>query len=964
MNPRPDPSPPAAGQPASSAGDAARAAAAQGDETVDYREIYEQFPAQVILEDFSTVARVFAEMRAAGVTDFMSHLALHPELPEMLAPLVRVLDANPEAVAAAGLADTAAMRANFTRLRHPPLPEVFRLQLAAFWDGRSLCEDEFHYRDAQGDDRACFMRCAVPLRAGQLDGHRVTLMLLDVTTAKRTITARLEAQSLLRESLARANILLWWAKVRYEGGRYRWKIDLPKQSIDSPIYRLATAIDRGGLWDNDNTPDLAAMTAMSESALRDRRPGYQHEFRVLGPDGTRWLGEDVRINPIAAEEWILVGVITDVTLRHEAEEAMRQSEAQIQQLLQRADCMLWQARVTENARHGFDWAIFIPESVLHRRLFGDGVAGRPQLMWSELNVPELPEMNVRSTCAIRENRPGYEQEFRAYREGHTFWLHEQVSIDPVAPGCWNVVGVVTDLSSRREAEAALAAERERLTVTLRAMNEGVITPDIKGVVQFINRAAESLVQHEAAAAVGRPVAELCDLQDVRNGQTVAFPLARVVADGAMVEIPPHTRLRGAHGSLCLVEGCCVPVRDAEGRTIGGVFVFRDTTERQRLEEEVQRAAKLESVGLLAGGIAHDFNNLLTAIMGNLALASLDAHAIPGIADCLDEAQRATMRARDLTQQLLTFAKGGEPIRAAVHLAETVSEVALFTLHGSRVGCEFALARDLWPADVDKGQIGQVVQNLVLNAVQAMPEGGSLRISAENEVLANGAQAGLAGGNYVRLSFSDTGSGIPAEHLAKIFDPYFTTKRSGSGLGLATVYSIVRKHKGAIDVASEVGRGTTFTIRLPAAAGAAPLPAAVAPPTLGRLTGRVLFMDDEEPIRKIAARLLTRLGLDVEVTADGAAAVAAFQAARVANREFAIVIMDLTVPGGMGGCETLEAIRRIDPDVRAIVSSGYSGDAALADFRTYGFQARIAKPYEFEEFARVVNEVLAAPEGRG
>ena len=910
------------------------------------------------------MARVFAGLRAAGVTDFMAHLAVHPELPDMLAPLVQVLDANPEAVAAAGLPDVAAMRANFTRLRHPPLPEVFKLQLASFWDGRSLSEDEFHYRDARGDDRACFMRCGVAMRAGQLDGHRVTLMLVDVTTAKRTITVRLEDQSLIRESLARANILLWWAKVRYEGGRYRWKIDLPTQSMDSPIYRLATAIDRGGLWDNDNTPDLAAMTAISETALRENTPGYQHEFRVLAPDGTRWLGEDVRINQIAANEWILVGVITDVTLRHQAEEAMRQSEAQIQQILQRADCMLWQARVTENARRMLDWVIFIPESELHRRLFGDGASGRQPLMWSELNVSELAEMNERSTRALRGNAVGYEQEFRAFRDGRTFWLHEQVSIEAVAPGCWTLVGVITDVSSRREAEGALAAERERLTVTLRAMNEGVITTDIAGVVQFINRAAETLVQQEAAAAVGRPVAELCDLQDVRNGQTVAFPLARVVTDDVMVEMPPHTRLRGARGSLCLIEGCCAPVRDAQGRTIGGVFVFRDTTERQRLEEELQRAAKLESIGLLAGGIAHDFNNLLTAIMGNLALAALDAQAIPTIADCLDEAQRATMRARDLTQQLLTFAKGGDPIRAAVQLAEVVTEVALFTLHGSRVGCEFALAPDLWPADADKGQIGQVVQNLVLNAVQAMPDGGNILISATNETLANGAHPGLAGGNYVRLSFADTGSGIPPEHLAKIFDPYFTTKRSGSGLGLATVYSIVRKHKGAVDVVSEVGRGTMFTIRLAATAAAAPVRASTAVSAMSRLTGRALFMDDEEPIRRIAARLLGRLGLEVEVVGDGAAAVEAFRAARAAGRDFNVVIMDLTVPGGMGGCETLEALRQLDPAVKAIVSSGYSGDAALADFRAFGFQARIAKPYEIEEFTRTVCEVLAGPAAPG
>ncbi len=579
-------------------------------------------------------------------------------------------------------------------------------------------------------------------------------------------------------------------------------------------------------------------------------------------------------------------------------------------------------------------------------------------MWSELNVPELAEMNARSSDAIHRGLPGYEQEFRAQREGRWYWLHEQVSITRGGPGEWSIVGVVTDISARRAAELALAAEKERLAVTLRAMTEGVITTDVQGVVQYVNRAAAELVECEEAAAVGRPLGEVCHLREGRVTEVTALPFARVLQEDCMVNLPPHTRLVSRDGPERHVEGCCIPIHAADSALIGSVLVFRDVTEREQLEQEIARASKLESVGILAGGIAHDFNNILTVVIGNITLALLDASELAKVEYYLRETERAALRARDLTQQLLTFAKGGEPIRTAVRLPEIIKEVAEFALHGSRVKCEFDFPADLWPADADKGQISQVVQNLVINSIQAMPEGGIIRLSARNETPTGQSRPPFHPGDYVRISVADTGTGIKAEHLAKVFDPYFSTKQQGSGLGLATVYSIVKRHQGHIEVESELGRGATFHLWLPALREQQldlPARSAAAP---GPMQGRVLLMDDEETIREMARFLLNRLGFEVELAADGAEAVRQYQVAQAGGRPFDLVVMDLTVPAGMGGQEALARLRQIDPAVRAIVSSGYSIDPVLANYRAHGFRGMVAKPYQLDDLTRALREALA------
>jgi signal transduction histidine kinase/CheY-like chemotaxis protein len=379
--------------------------------------------------------------------------------------------------------------------------------------------------------------------------------------------------------------------------------------------------------------------------------------------------------------------------------------------------------------------------------------------------------------------------------------------------------------------------------------------------------------------------------------------------------------------------------------------------RRQLEEDLLRSRKLESLGVLAGGIAHDFNNLLTAILGNITLSLADTEPDEEAHRRLVEAEKASVRAQDLTQQLLTFSRGGAPVRETASIGDLVADSAGFALRGSNVRLDYVLNADLWPAEVDPGQISQVVNNLIINAGQAMPDGGTVTIRTANAVVGDDGPAPLPAGDYVTISVSDQGSGIPPETIERIFDPYFTTKQKGSGLGLATVYSIVKRHGGHIGVETSPGRGATFVVWLPAMRHAA-VPARKAQDAVAPGAGRVLVMDDEPFVRDVIGAMLERLGYEPSFAEHGEEAIAIYREARALGAPFAAVIMDLTIPGGMGGVEAAQKLRLIEPGVRIIVSSGYSNDPVMANYRDYGFVGVARKPYRVGELSRVLDEALA------
>lgn len=379
--------------------------------------------------------------------------------------------------------------------------------------------------------------------------------------------------------------------------------------------------------------------------------------------------------------------------------------------------------------------------------------------------------------------------------------------------------------------------------------------------------------------------------------------------------------------------------------------------RKRMENEILNARKLESLGILAGGIAHDFNNLLTAILGNISFArsSGDTDNIP---ERLEAAERACIRAQDLTRQLLTFSKGGAPVKKTISLAGLLKECVSFVLRGSNVRGEFDIPQDLWPVEADEGQLYQVMSNLVINADQAMPQGGMIKVSARNREIQKDNQLLLNAGSYVEISVGDSGVGIAEKDLQSIFDPFFSTKQKGKGLGLATSYSIIKNHGGRITVESLLGKGTTFQVYIPSSMAEAIEEKEQKSELHLSGTGRVLVMDDEDMIRKLTAACLGNIGYEVVTAADGAEAIKLFKEAREAGKPFDVVIMDLTVPGGMGGKEALKGMVEIDPGVKAIVSSGYSNDPIMASYREFGFSNSIAKPYKIVELYQVLHDVLS------
>lgn len=716
----------------------------------------------------------------------------------------------------------------------------------------------------------------------------------------------------------------------------------------------------------------------------DALTGFESEARCA--DGSvRWISENVRAIRDADHKILyLEGFVSDITDRKRAEDAIRASEERYRVLFEHSPVAVIEydyRQVGEWLKKLRDDGVLDLDNYLeeHPEQFAKASAlvpvvgvneeavrlvranSKQELMENLASIFAADGLSARREAflAVWQGRQEIEGEITVNaldgsvrRTYYRWWLPKLQGAQSLE---WTQL-VLLDLTDMRSAEAELAAERERLRVILRAMAEGLMTTDTNGVVQFMNEAAERITGWTAGAAIGRGIEQVCVLRHEKTRADVTMPVARAISEHRVVDFPLQTTLVSRQGVPCLIDGRCAPMHDVNGRAIGAVVVFRDVTERARLEAELLRSSKLEAVGILAGGIAHDFNNILTVVMGNVTLAMLDSEVMEAAGRWLSEAERGVMRARDLTQQLLTFAKGGDPVRKAVQLPEVVREAAEFALHGSKVRCEFSIEPNTWPANVDKGQIGQVVQNLVINAVQAMPEGGVIRTTIRNEPVAVGSPLPLQKGSYLRLSIADSGIGIRPEHLSRIFDPYFTTKQSGSGLGLATVYSIVRKHQGHVEVESELGRGTTFHIWLPAAPESQPVkeetPEKVAP-----LTGRVLFMDDEETIRTLAVSLLSRLGLDVTAVADGAEAVRAYTDARENGAPYRLVIMDLTVPGGMGGREAMERLLKIDANVKAIVSSGYSSDPVLSNYRAHGFRGMVPKPYRFSDLARTIRSVL-------
>jgi PAS domain S-box-containing protein len=520
-----------------------------------------------------------------------------------------------------------------------------------------------------------------------------------------------------------------------------------------------------------------------------------------------------------------------------------------------------------------------------------------------------------------------------------------------------LAGTMQDITERKLAEDAIAAEKERLAVTLRSIGDGVITTDTVGHVVIMNKVAELLCGWTQEEAQGKPLSSVFNIINESTRAAHENPVEKVLSTGQSIELANHTLLISRDGTERIIADSGAPIKDKNNKTIGVVLVFRDMTEKRKLTDTMHRAQKLESLGVLAGGIAHDFNNLMGGIFGYIDLANCDSDKGRS-SEYLSKAMATIDRARGLTSQLLTFAKGGAPIQKTDHLFPFVQETAQFALSGANVSCNFDVQKDLWVCNFDKNQIGQVIDNLIINAQQAMPVGGTIKLSARNITIAEKEHPTLVKDNYIKISVNDSGIGIPKELITRIFDPFFTTKAKGHGLGLATCYSIINRHGGCIDVESEPGKGSTFHIYLPASTDSVSVSIG-ASETGHKGSGTFLIMDDKDVIQETICIMLESFGYTVVCTANGSDAVDYFTAETKANRTCAGIIFDLTVPGGMGGKAAVAEIRKSNIEIPVFVASGYAEDPVMKNPAKYGFTASICKPFRRIELIAMLNKYMQA-----
>ena len=516
---------------------------------------------------------------------------------------------------------------------------------------------------------------------------------------------------------------------------------------------------------------------------------------------------------------------------------------------------------------------------------------------------------------------------------------------------------IRDITERKLAEETISAEKERLSVTLRSIGDGVITTDTEGKVVIMNKVAEDLTGWQQSEAEGKPLSDIFHIINEINRNPCENPVKSVLETGNNIDLANHTLLISRDGTERIVADSGAPIKDKNSTTIGVVLVFRDMTEKRKLLEAIQQTDKLNSLGVLAGGIAHDFNNLLSGIFGYIEMARLKSVSDKTVSDYLDKAFTVFNRARDLTQQLLTFSKGGTPVRKTADIGILIKDSASFALSGSNIICDYNFEEDLRLCDFDENQMAQVIDNIIINAKQAMPIGGIIDIRANNCSLSDHDNPILKGGNYVKISISDTGIGIPADLIKRIFDPFFTTKQQGTGLGLATCYSIIQKHDGYIEAESIPGDGTTFHIFLPASQKM-PETDFIRQSSEHNGSGTILIMDDEDFIREIAGELIEIMGYKPLFAKEGEEALKLCADASDKDEPVVAALLDLTIPGGMGGKETVTELKKMYPHIPVFASSGFSEDYIMSHPSEYGFTASIRKPYRKNELAELLNRYLS------
>ncbi|MEW6571468.1 MAG: PAS domain-containing protein [Nitrospirota bacterium] len=668
-------------------------------------------------------------------------------------------------------------------------------------------------------------------------------------------------------------------------------------------------------------------------AFRDGKV-HEHETTVINKDHkiihfhctANVALRDEEGNPTAVIE-----ISRDISTRKEMEEALKKSEEEKRIILDTISERLSYRDIDMRIQ----WAnrAFIESTGLP----ADEIIGKHCYEVMQKRSDPCPECPMH----VRIVETGHSQEAELATPDGKIWAVQGYPMRDISGKIIGTLEISADISARKKAEKEIEKLKKQIEFILGVTKTGLDIIDPEFNIIYIDP--------EWKKIYGDPAGKKC---------YEYFMGRQEICPGCGIPKALETKSIVVTEEILIKEGnrpiqvTTMPFQDENGRWLCAE-VNVDISERKKMEDERLKFEKLESLGILAGGIAHDFNNILTAIVGNISFAKMSLDSQNEVYKALIMAEKASLRAKDLTQQLLAFSRGGEPIKKVVSVSELIKDSANFVSSGSSVKCEFFLADDLLPVEVDEGQMNQVFNNLLINAIQSMPQGGVISISAEN--LSDTDPLALHDGKYVKITIRDYGHGIPQEYLKKIFDPYFTTKQKGSGLGLATAYYIIKRHHGHIRAESKLGAGSAFYVYLPASEKH--IVAGQEAVEILPAKGKILVMDDEEILREFTNRMLTRLGYEVEVASDGTEAIELFLRAKDSGKPFDVVLMDLTIPGGMGGKEAIKKLREIDLEVKAIVSSGYSNDPIMANYREYGFKSVVTKPYTLEVLSKTLSDVL-------
>ncbi|MFC1837328.1 PAS domain-containing protein, partial [Thermodesulfobacteriota bacterium] len=681
-----------------------------------------------------------------------------------------------------------------------------------------------------------------------------------------------------------------------------------------------------------------------QETLKTHKP-FNIDYRFILKDGsTRIVRAMAELIPDSSGKFVILsGTGQDITERSMVDEEIRKSERRLRESQEVARIGSWSSDLTDNT---LEWS-----DETFRRFDKDPETFTPTTEYFLSLIHPDDREGVRKAIedSLTNDAP-YHIQSRIRNESGREWILEGFGrIERDAEGNpLRFAGTAQDITDRKQVEKQILKREEYIRNILDTVDEGFVVVDQDYRISTVNKAYCSQVGMHSDEVLGNYCYEVShglDRPCYEMGEECAAQ--KVFATGDFYTTV-HEHVNNENESL-FVEIKAFPNKDDAGNVISVIEVIRNITEKHLLEAEQLKTQKLEAVGRLAGGIAHDFNNMLQGVFGSITMAKLHADDPAKVSELLAQAEKALSMSVNLTNQLLTFAKGGKPVLKITDLKSVIANTATFALSGSSCKTRLSIPQDLWHSEVDAGQLAQVIQNIVLNANEAMPDGGTIDISAENIEIANSENLHLPDGEkFVRIDIRDTGAGIPKKYISRIFDPYFTTKEKGSGLGLATTYSILKNHGGTIEVQSTPESGTTFSLYLPASASRKESSASVVPKISATRKFRILVMDDEEYVLEVAQGMLKIIGHDMEGVTQGESAVEKYRQALGSENNFDIVILDLTIKGGLGGMETIKRLLELDPNVKAIVASGYSDNPVISNFKDYGFSALLHKPYTLAE----------------